>query len=232
MEKQQIPTTAKSQPGPFVLLSVKDSGDGMDANTVARIFEPYFTTKKKGEGTGLGLAVIHGVVEECDGFIKVESSPGEGTLIGIYLPAIEDTSPSIMYGEDSDPLPMGQENILFVDDEAAITEINKSVLSSLGYQVTVETKSMEALQKFKADPEAFDLVITDQTMPDLTGTELAKSMLKLNPNIPIILCTGYTASLSEDIVYGIGIKSLKTKPLSKRKLAEIVRRVLDENVKE
>jgi len=232
VEKQQIPTTAKSQTGPFVLLSVKDSGDGMDANTVARIFEPYFTTKKKGEGTGLGLALIHGIVEECNGFIKVESSPGEGTLIGIYLPAIEDTSPSIMYGEDSDPLPMGQENILFVDDEAAITEINKSVLSSLGYQVTVETKSMEALQKFKADPEAFDLVITDQTMPDLTGTELAKSMLKLNPNIPIILCTGYTASLSEDIVYGIGIKSLKTKPLSKRKLAEIVRRVLDENVKE
>ncbi len=137
-----------------------------------------------------------------------------------------------MNRENTSPLSMGNENILFVDDEAAITDISKSVLSSLGYHITAETKSLEALQKFKANPKAFDLVITDQTMPDLTGTELAKAILTLNPDMPIILCTGYTASLAEDAVLSIGIKSFVTKPLGKRKLAEIVRRILDENMKE
>lgn len=232
LEKHQIPSKVKVQRGSFVSLSVKDSGTGMDANTVARIFEPYFTTKKEGEGTGLGLALTHSIVEEYNGFIEVESSLGKGTLIRIYLPAIKDAPISISNRENSSPLPTGSESILFVDDEAAITDIAESVLSSLGYHLTVETKGLEALQKFKANPKAFDLVITDQTMPDLTGTELAEAILKLSPSIPIILCTGYSGNITEDDVYSMGIKSFVNKPLSKQKLAEIVRKTLDDKVKE
>jgi len=228
LEATQIPASENVQPGFFVVLSIKDNGKGMDEQTAARVFEPYFTTKREGEGTGLGLAVTHSIVTDCNGFINVMSRPEEGTTIRIYLPAIEEKPSLITAEEDIDPLPTGTENILFVDDESAITDISQSVLSSLGYHVTAETKSLNALKKFEASPEAFDLVVTDQTMPGLTGTELAQLILKLNPDVPIILCSGYTSDITEDDIYAIGIKKFVDKPLHNRKLAEIVRQVLDE----
>lgn len=229
LEPEQVSDKPKVQAGLFVLLTVKDTGKGMDEKTVARIFEPYFTTKKQGEGTGLGLAVTHGIVEDCNGFIEVESSLGEGTIFHIYLPALKEVLAVPLAVENNRSLATGNEKILFIDDEPAITDVGASFLSSLGYNVITETKSMNALERFRSNPKYFDLVITDQTMPDLTGAELSQTMLKLNPDIPIILCTGYTSALSEDQAYAIGIKSFAVKPLSKRTLAETVRRVLDGN---
>ncbi len=231
LESGQIPATEKIQAGPFIVLTVTDTGRGMDEKTVARVFEPYFTTKREGEGTGLGLAVTHSIVEECNGFIEVISAPEKGTSICVYLPAIEEACTVIIDGEDSAPMPTGTENILIVDDEPAIVKISKVFLTSLGYNVTAETKSLHALRKFEVTPEAFDLVITDQTMPDLTGYELSKAMLNIKPDLPIIVCTGYSATLNADGAYAIGIKRLLTKPLDKRKLAETVRQVLDESLK-
>ncbi len=215
--------------GSYILLMVKDSGKGMDETTMARIFEPYFTTKKSQKGTGLGLAVVHGIVEDCHGFIEVQSTPGKGTTFQVYLPAIKEEESVIADAEENNPLPGGNERILLVDDEKAITEINRSFLTSLGYHVVSEVESMEALLKFQASPEAFDLVITDQTMPELTGTELAMAMLELRPDLPIILCTGYASAVNEDTVSAIGIQGFAVKPLKRRALAAIVRRILDEN---
>jgi signal transduction histidine kinase/ActR/RegA family two-component response regulator len=217
------------KPGSFVKLTVQDSDQGMDETTMSRIFDPYFTTKEQGAGTGLGLAVIHGIVEDCNGFIEVESVIGQGTAFHIYLPTLnrkkraksKKTAPRM-------PLPGGNERILFVDDEVDITRISHSLLSNLGYRVTIETQSLKALEKFQNDPKAFDLLITDHTMPGLTGADLARSALQLRPELPIILCTGYTAAFSKQEALQIGIKKYIIKPLSTRELAEIVRNVLDE----
>ncbi len=228
LKTTQIPASENIQAGSFLVLSVKDNGKGMDEQTAARVFEPYFTTKKEGEGTGLGLAVIHSIIEESNGFIRVKSRPDEGTTIRIYLPAIGEGVGAVTAARDTIPLPTGTETILFVDDEPTIVDISQSVLTSLGYHITTETKSLDALKKFEAAPEAFDLVITDQTMPELTGTELAEAILKLKPDTPIILCSGYPSSIIEAKVYAIGIKRFVAKPLNERKLAEIVRQVLDE----
>ena len=230
LEPEQIADKSKVQTGSFVVLTVQDDGKGMDGKTVARIFEPYFTTKKQGKGTGLGLAMIHGIVEEYNGFIEVKSAPGKGTTFQVYLPAMEEKRMVITDEENYSPLPTGNENILFIDDELAIVNSSRSILTSLGYNVTAETKSTKALVKFQASTGAFDLVITDQTMPDVTGVELAQVMLQQRPDLPIILCTGYTSAISEDEVYAIGIKSFVIKPLKTRMLAETVRRVLDENL--
>jgi len=232
LEPDQLANQTQLQAGPYILLTVKDSGSGMDKSTVARIFEPYFTTKEHGEGTGLGLAVIHGIVDEYNGFIEVESTPGQGSTFLVYLPAAEENDTTSQEPEEQAPSPTGTENILFIDDEPAIIRVGQDILSRSGYNVTGETSSQKAWKLFQTNPEAFDLVITDQTMPELTGSELARAMLKLRPDLPIILCTGYTSAISQDEAYGIGIKEFMTKPLSIEKLIEIVRDVLDKNVKE
>lgn len=217
--------------GLFIDLSVKDSGEGMDEETMERIFEPYFTTKKQGEGSGLGLAVTHGIVEKCNGFITVESTPGDGSTFHVFLPCVTENSAETQIPEKNSPLPAGnKERILVVDDEPDLLEIEGSLLTRLGYTVSTETKSPEALETFRAEPESFDLIITDQTMPNLTGDELARAMLKIRPGIPIILCTGYTSTLSTDEAYAIGIKEFLAKPLSERDIAETVRHILDENL--
>ncbi len=228
---EQLDEKPQIQAGPFVLLTVKDTGNGMDKETLARIFEPYFTTKKPGEGTGLGLAVIHGIVEGYNGFVDVESVLGTGTTFQVYLPATREDNTLIQGTVSETPLPTGNERILLVDDEVAITNIGRSFLTDLGYTVTTETKSPKALEIFQKAPESFDLIITDQTMPDLTGFELAKAMLKLKPDLPIILCTGYTSAISQNDADTSGIRSYVAKPLNKKQLAEIVRQVLDEDLK-
>ncbi len=224
--KLRVPPEADTDAASFVELQIRDSGKGMDEETMARIFEPYFTTREQGEGTGLGLAVIRGIVQKHQGFIQVESVPGEGSVFSIYLPAIEEEYDGVEERHEED-LATGRERILFIDDEPAIAGFGCSFLKSLGYHVETEIDSVAALAKFTADPTAYDLVITDQTMPEITGLELARSMLALRPDLPIILCTGYSAALSEHEVHVAGIRRFLAKPLDTKILSDAVREVLD-----
>lgn len=215
-------------PGPFIELSVSDTGCGMDQETQRRIFEPYFTTKETGKGTGLGLSVVLGLVRGYGGIITVESEPGKGTTFRVYFQAIAEEEKATVQKKEAMSLPGGTERILTVDDESIIIALHKAILSSLGYTVTVKTSSEEALAALKAAPDSFDLLITDQAMPALSGAKLAEEALSLRPDLPIILCTGYSATLTEEKAMEIGIKRYLNKPVAITDLAKIVRAVLDE----
>lgn len=215
-------------PGPFIELSIQDTGRGMDAKTMARIFEPYFTTNEVGKGSGLGLAVVHGIVKTLHGFIEVESEPGKGSTFHVYIPALAKSAEVSETTEIKD-MPGGTERILVVDDEEIIVTLNKAVLEMLGYKVTATTSSAEALAKIRTHADEFDLVITDQTMPDLSGVELAKAILQIKPDMPIILCSGYSSVVTEKEALAYGIKKYAMKPMNITTLAQIVRDVLDEN---
>jgi CheY-like chemotaxis protein len=206
-------------------LTVTDTGSGMDRETRERIFEPYFTSKDQDKGTGLGLSVVHGIVKSLGGFITVDSAPSQGSSFNILLPRIEKSDSQSV--AQSAPLPTGTEHILVVDDEEAIVAFEKQSLERLGYTVTSETDSQKALEIFRADPDKFDLVITDMTMPRLNGAELTKELLAIHPETPIILCTGYSALISEQKAKGLGIKEFLMKPVYITSLAKTVRKVLD-----
>ncbi len=212
-------------PGPYLELTVADNGPGIDPAIQDHIFDPYFTTKDIGEGSGLGLAVVHGIVKRHRGAVAVVSSPGHGTTFTVLLPQVSSALPP---EEKLDsPIPPGQERILFVDDERVLTEVYEKILSSLGYAVTTAASGEEGLQRFAAHPEAFDLVITDYTMPRLTGLDLAREVRRLREDIPIILCTGYSEDVDEDKARASGIQKLVLKPLSRRRFAQVIRGVLD-----
>jgi len=215
-------------PGPFIVLSISDTGPGMDQKIISRIFEPYFTTKEVGEGTGLGLAVIYGIVKAYSGFIRVESEPDKGTSFHLYFPALERNILLQEKEEGSFPLPLGTERILIVDDEPLIVQINKRKLETLGYTVTATSDSHEALEKFRLNPDQFDLLITDQTMPKLTGAELASRILEIKPSMPIIMCTGHSGLVSEKDALAIGIQKYVFKPLHGNELAIAARELLNE----
>ncbi len=211
--------------GSFVELAVSDSGCGMDAETLIRIFEPYFTTKEVGSGTGLGLALVHSIVESCGGVIKVKSAPGVGTLFKVFLPSY------IKVGikekaEGTANIQTGNERILVVDDESSIVALYQSSLGKLGYRVTGTTSSLEALMLFEDNPEAFDVVITDQTMPQMTGFELVENIRNLRPEMPIIICTGYSSILSKKEAAELGVDVILMKPVEREKLAQEIRNVL------
>jgi len=211
--------------GTFVQLSVSDSGPGILPGIEAKIFEPYFTTKGIGKGTGMGLAIVHGIVKSNGGFISLYSEPGEGATFHVFLPVIEkELLPEVL---DVEPIPIGHEHILFIDDEEILAEMGKSMLEKLGYEVTVRSNSIEALETFKNQPDLFDLVITDQTMPGITGADIARRMVQIRFDIPIILCTGYSTVISEEKAKSMGIKEFALKPLSKKDLAVLIRKVLD-----
>jgi CheY-like chemotaxis protein len=213
------------KPGSYLKLSISDTGDGMDARTMQRIFDPYFTTKEKGVGIGMGLSVVHGIVKRHNGAIKVFSKPGEGSSFQVLLPRIER---EIEYkAEALEPLPLGKERILFVDDEKALIDLGKQMLERLGYKVVSRTSSVEALEAFRADPHKFDLVITDMTMPNMTGDELAEEIMALRPDIPIILCTGFSLRITEEQAKKMGIREFVMKPLVMSGLAKTIRKVLD-----
>ncbi len=215
-------------PGEYLVVSVRDTGQGMDDSVMKRIFEPFFTTKEKGQGTGLGLSVVYGVVKSHKGGIRVSSRPGQGSVFRVYLPAAS-TVPEVESETVSwDTLPTGTERILLVDDEEPIVELGQGVLRRLGYTVVAKRSGREALETFMADG-TFDLIITDQTMPEMTGVMLAAELLKLRPDLPVILCTGYSESISRETAQEIGIREFLMKPLSKRELAEAVRRALKGN---
>ncbi len=212
--------------GPFMKMTVADSGEGMSAEVQGKIFEPFFTTKGKDEGTGLGLAVVHGIVNSCGGIITVSSTPGKGTAFDVFLPIVE--SRDQPQTESEGPLPEGSEQVLFVDDEKLLVDIGQQMLERYGYRVTPRTSSIEAFELFKAKPDQFDLVITDMTMPNMSGLELAAEIINLRPQIPIILCTGFSESITAAQALDFGIKAFMLKPLSLPDLLRTTRSVLDE----
>ena len=209
----------------YVRVSVKDTGHGMHPDLIKRIFDPYFTTKEKGVGTGLGLAVVHGIVKKSGGVIKVESEPEKGTTFHIYLPKVNMTAP--LKAEHPKPIVGGSERILFVDDEKMLIDIGQQALQRLGYNVVSRTSPIEALELFKAKPDHFDLVITDQTMPNMTGDALAKELIHLRPDIPIIICTGYGQAIDHERAKKRGFKAFVMKPILINEIAAAVRKVLD-----
>jgi PAS domain S-box-containing protein len=217
--------------GPYVRLTVKDTGCGMDEATLERIFDPYFTTKGAREGTGLGLALVHGIVKSMGGAVKVEAAPGQGSTFQVYLPRL--TTPQIS-GLEPPPAAAGpeeslglHERILFVDDEEVLVRMGSRLLKSLGYEVTATTSSLEALKLFHENPDTFDLVITDQTMPQMTGDQLAKEIMEIRQGMPVILCTGFSELISEEGAKELGIREFLMKPIRMNDLARIIRRVLD-----
>ncbi len=212
--------------GRYVRLTVADTGCGIEPAIVDKIFEPYFTTKVQGKGTGLGLAVVYGIVKENGGDIKAYSEPGNGTTFSVYLPRMEN-SPTFLPDQVVAPDQTGTERILLVDDEEPIVRMEKQMLERLGYQVSERTSSTDALKAFRTSPDTFDLVITDMAMPHMTGVQLAKEMNAIRPDLPILICTGFSERLDESKVKSFGVKGILMKPVIKSEMAKTVRRVLD-----
>ncbi len=211
------------EPGPYVLLQVRDSGHGIDPGIMDRIFDPFFTTKKRDEGTGMGLAVVHGIVKHLGGDVQVESELGRGTVVSVYLPRIDSPEESPVLPEP-DPAP-GQGRILFVDDEEPLVDAARQMLERLGYHVVVASDGFEALSLFEPNPEAYDLAITDQTMPRMTGVELASRLRAINPDLPVILCTGFSQTLTPERAAEMDLGFLM-KPVNKTVLAAVVKKAL------
>ncbi len=212
-------------PGRYLRIEVQDTGHGIDPNDMDKIFDPYFTTKEKGEGTGMGLAVVQGIVSGCHGTVNVSSSLERGTTFTLYLPTIDHAEPGMIAPEQM--VPFGREHILFVDDEEPLVDLGRELLQRLGYRMTVSTGSAQALLLFEQQPEAYDLVITDMTMPDMTGDVLAQKLLTLRPDIPIMICTGYSEKVTQEMIDRLGIRALIKKPLVRSDLGTAVRQVLD-----
>jgi PAS domain S-box-containing protein len=214
--------------GPYVRLTVSDTGQGISKEVMERIFEPYFTTKEKGVGTGLGLAVTHGIVKSHGGAITLESKPGKGSTFNVYIPRIEkEVTPE---HETTEIFPAGRERILFIDDEKVLVEVGKQMLEKLGHEVTTRTSSIEALELFRVKPDQFDLVITDMTMPNMTGDKLAKEIMGIRADIPIVLCTGYSERIGRESAEKMGIRGFVMKPLSMNELANAIRNGIDKRL--
>ena len=214
------------QPGAYIKLSVRDTGCGMDKQMLGRIFDPFFTTKKLGEGTGLGLSLVHGIVKAHRGAITVSSEPGKGSTFMVYLPKAG--APVVQENADIAPIRTGHERILLVDDEKDVADAGEATLKGLGYQVTAITNGAKALRVFSKTPDLFDLVITDQNMPGITGLQFARKLLKIRSDTAIILYTGHSETVSQDIAREAGIKEYLMKPLARQELAQAIRRVLDQ----
>ena len=210
--------------GNYVRLSVEDTGPGIPPEIREKIFDPYFTTKEVGKGTGLGLAIVHGIAKSYNGWVSCRSQMGVGTVFDVYLPV--DTGAASSPESAGETAEGGTERILFVDDEEILADMGGSMLSRLGYDVTVTTNAIHALALFQERPSAFDLVITDQTMPGLSGSDLARRLLQLRPDLPVILCTGYSSQITAEKAAAIGIKGFAFKPLAKKDIALLIRKVL------
>ena len=220
---------AEGMPGPgrYALLSISDTGYGISPDVMNKIFEPYFTTKEQGKGTGLGLAVAYGIVKKLEGEIKVFSEAGKGTTFKVYLPLMETPSDTVTVQKTKSDLG-GNERILLVDDEESIVRLEKLQLERLGYHVTERASSTDALKAFQSNPTAFDLVISDMTMPNMTGDQLAKKLILARPDIPVIICTGFSARIDQKKAKAIGVKGFLMKPVVRSEMAKMVRKVLDE----
>ena len=214
-------------PGRYIQLAISDTGHGIDPKIIANIFDPYFTTKEIGKGTGMGLAVVLGIVKNHNGAINVYSEPGKGSIFKVLFPVADgnavQTEPVLQ------KLPGGNETILFVDDEEGLTQIGCNLLEQLGYSVESKTDPQEALRLYQSDPSLFDLIITDMTMPNLQGDQLIKEVLKINPRMPVILCTGFSNRIDSETAIKIGASGYIEKPIDKKSLAYAVRTALDKS---
>jgi PAS domain S-box-containing protein len=230
LSKKQIEIEEAEQsglnPGPYIRLRVSDTGHGMEPEILGHIFDPYFTTKKLGEGTGLGLAVVYGIVKSYQGTIKAHSEPGKGSTFEVLLPRVDYAEEELPF-RGPEKIIGGTEKILMVDDEDTLVYTVQKILESLGYQVTARTSSLEALELFRANPNGFDLIITDMTMPNLDGLGLAQKARIIQPDIPIIICTGYSERINEKTFNELGTQALVMKPIDRRMMAETIRKVLD-----
>jgi PAS domain S-box-containing protein len=213
-------------PDMYLKLTVSDTGVGIAPEILSRIFDPFFTTRRPGEGSGMGLSVLHGIVKICHGAITVESEMGKGTEFHVYLPLLKEKAEKREAGAAAD-VTGGKERILFVDDEEVLVQLGKDMLTGLGYEVIARTDSAEALELFRVRPDRFDLVITDMTMPNITGIELARELMRIRPGIPVILCTGYGEAITPERLKSVGLRGLILKPIIRRQIAEAVRRALD-----
>ena len=221
----EVPAETAQQAGRYAKLSIIDSGCGMSPETLGKIFDPFFTTKGVGKGTGMGLSMVHGIVEQFGGFIRVESTLGQGTTFDLYFRTVAEIALDARQ-EQTATVPSHGARILFVDDEMQIVEMSKELLEKQGYQTTCLTSSIRALEIFKANPDAFDLVITDQTMPEMTGLELTSKLLEIRPNIPIIICSGYSSTITEVVAKKTGAREFCMKPLGAEQLFRVVTKVL------
>lgn len=213
------------KPCKYLRLTVSDDGHGMDETILRKIFEPYFTTKSREEGTGLGLAVVHGIVQDHGGVIRVDSAPGAGTTFDVYFPVISESSYAPI--DENADVPTGNEKILLIDDEAALLEMGRLLLERLGYSVDTEISSGKALEKIRSSPNVYDLIITDQTMPEMTGIRLAEKIRTIRPDLPVILCTGFSSSVTARDAKEAGVKDFLMKPIVLPDLAASVRKALD-----
>jgi len=230
LEEEHVPealmhTTPHLQPGAYLKMVVSDTGHGIDPDVADKIFDPYFTTKSKDQGTGMGLAVVQGIVHAYGGAVGVESSPGEGAAFSIYFPILKQTRSAPVRMLDIGTT--GNEHILLVDDEVTLTELGKELLQRMGYRVTACTDSVVALDRFQKQPYEFDLVITDMTMPHLTGDLLAERLIAVRPDIPIVICTGYSQKVTQEMIDRLGIRALVLKPIVRNELGMVIRQVLD-----
>ncbi|MBN1846972.1 MAG: response regulator [Deltaproteobacteria bacterium] len=215
------------RPGRYVKLTVKDTGQGITPDDMQHIFDPYFTTKGLADHSGMGLSVVHGIVQNHKGAITVRSEKGQGAVFEVFFPSIEQVSRSPVKSDKTAPLNHGDECILFVDDEEAIGAFARDILEYLGYDVIIEKNPSKAFNLFQEKPDFFDLVITDMTMPEMTGIDLLKKIKQIRPNIPIILCTGYSDLIDEDKANDLGIAAYLVKPIETKDLSKVLRKVLD-----
>jgi len=222
---QEDQTAAKLPPGAYLKLSVADSGIGIPTDNLDRVFDPFFTSKEQGKGTGMGLAVVHGIVKAYDGQILVESKENHGTTFDVFFPLLEDNEAHNQ--DDANPLPKGHEHILLVDDRPQLVHLQKQVLEGLGYTVTAQNNGLEVLAAIAAHRDAYDAVITDMTMPKMAGDLLAEKIKGMRSDLPVILCSGYSEKISNVKAREIGIDAFLMKPVGKTKLARTLRRVLD-----
>lgn len=229
LPKDIIAPVSSVPAGNYLLLSISDTGQGMSRSVMEHIFEPYYTTKKLGEGTGLGLAIVHGIVSSYGGKVLVSSTPGKGSTFDVYLPMLEDleADPDAEHFVDHIS-PRGTERILLVDDEENVLQTTHRLLEKLGYGVSAFTSSIDALHSFKTNPHHFDLIITDMTMPDMTGDQLAVHLLRIRPDIPVILCTGFSSIVDESAAKEIGICDFIMKPVLSHDIAQRIRKILDD----
>ena len=230
LNTESLDDTTDSQlaPGHYACLQISDTGVGMPPEIHERIFEPYFTTKAPGKGSGMGLAVSHGIINSFGGEIFVKSKVNEGTDISIFLPIVDAADQTLDIDISKPPSGNG-EHVLIVDDEEGIANMEAVLLERLGYVSTTRVSSIEALEVFRAKPERFDVVVTDMTMPDLTGIQLSKRLLQIRPDIPIVLCTGYSEQVTLDKIRKIGIRELIFKPVLRKDIAVAIRKALNHN---
>ncbi len=229
VDAKQVRANPNLSKGPYVVLTVSDTGHGMDSVTLERMFEPFYTTKPVGEGTGMGLSTTHGIVRSYNGAIVVTSELGKGSTFKVYLPKLKvETAEKV---SDAEMIPRGSENILFVDDEEVLADLGQRTLRNLGYNVTVRTSSVEALEAFRAQPDRFDLVVTDQTMPNMTGVEFATEVMHIRPDMPVILITGFSEIVTSEKAKQLGIRDYILKPVMMAELGTAIRQVLDEDKK-